>query len=246
MARGFRAADNEFAYSSIMRVELLKRLIARRRKHDLASVTSAMNGAATQDVRAIEVVPVLAALLSKGAPNARTAKMLQLLRAWRANGGSRLDRDGDGKIDAPGAAILDAAWDRMSDAEFGKVLGPKLTDQLAEIFTRWDQPPDHNMFSGWMGYMDKDFRTLLGRTVRGKYSRRYCGGGTLAGCRKAMWAALDAAGKQLAKDQGTPNPRRWRAAAEHIQFAPVPLFEMRYTNRPSGIQQVITFTGHRR
>jgi hypothetical protein len=228
-----------------MRVEMLKRLIAKRRMHDLASVTGAMNGAATQDVRTIELVPVLAKLLSKGAPTPRDARMLKLLQAWRANGGSRLDRNGDEKIDAPGAAILDAAWDRMSNAEFSGVLGPKLTDQLATLVPRFDQPPDHNMFAGWMGYMDKDFRTLLRSKVRGKYSRRYCGGGTLAGCRKAMWAALDAAGRQLTKQQGTPDPSKWRAPAEHLQFAPIPLYQMRYTNRPSGIQQVISFSGHR-
>jgi hypothetical protein len=219
--------------------------LATRGQHDLASVTSAMNAAATQDVRAIELVPVLARLLSKGAPSARDAKMLKLLQAWRAHGGSRLDRDGDGKIDAPGAAILDAAWDPMSVAEFKNVLGRNLTDQLAELIPHFDHPPDKGMFAGWMGYMDKDFRTLLGDAVRGPYSRGYCGGGTLGKCRKAMWAALDKAGDRLAKDQGSADPSKWRIDAENVQFAPVPLREMRYTNRPSGIQQVITFDGHR-
>ena len=30
---------------------------------------------------------------------------------------------------------------------------------------------------GWYGYVIKDLRTLLGRPVRGRYSRLYCGGG---------------------------------------------------------------------
>ena len=45
-----------------------------------------------------------------------------------------------------------------------------------------------------------------------------------------------------------PDPDAWRAdaTAERIKFAPGLLpFTMRYTNRPTGIQQVIDFTGHR-
>ena len=44
-----------------------------------------------------------------------------------------------------------------------------------------------------------------------------------------------------------PNPDKWHSSAslEQIQFSPVNLLTMRYTNRPTGIQQVITFTGHR-
>ena len=48
--------------------------------------------------------------------------------------------------------------------------------------------------------------------------------------------------------QGTSNPDAWRAdaTAERIEFAPGLLpTTMRYTNRPSGIQQVISFNGHR-
>jgi hypothetical protein len=97
-----------------------------------------------------------------------------------------------------------------------------------------------------MGYMDKDFRTLLGKPVSGRYGTRYCGRGDVARCRAALWAALDRAGDTLQATQGA-KPALWRADAtgERIQFSPIPLREMRYTNRPSGIQQVISFTGHR-
>jgi hypothetical protein len=171
--------------------------------------------------------------------------MLELLVDWNRKGGSRLDRDLDGSIDHPGAAILDEAWDGLADAALRPVLGQALEDQLATLISRFDLPPG-GQFSGWMGYMDKDIRTLLGRPVRHPYSRRYCGNGSLAACRAALWAALDAAGDQLQAAQG-PHPAKWRADATHerIQFSPIPLHEMRYTNRPSGIQQVITFTGHR-
>ena len=36
-------------------------------------------------------------------------QMLDLLNQWRQHGGNRLDLNSDGKIDYPGAAIMDAA-----------------------------------------------------------------------------------------------------------------------------------------
>jgi hypothetical protein len=82
--------------------------------------------------------------------------------------------------------------------------------------------------------------------VQGRYNARYCGAGVVATCRDALWAAVDEAGNELAARQG-PDPAGWRASAtaERISFAPGLLkTTIRYTNRPSGIQQVITFTGH--
>ena len=57
---------------------------------------------------------------------------------------------------------------------------------------------------------------------------------------------IDKAGNQLAAKQGS-NPLAWRSSAtrERITFVPGLLpFTMRYTNRPSGIQQVVSFSGH--
>src|SRR4029079_4965116 len=99
-ARGFPGADDQWSYGSIQRVDLLNRNTTKPPKNTLATLTGAMNAAATQDVRAIEFLPVLAEVLKGGpAPNARSQHMLELLEAWRAKGGSRLDRDLDGKID---------------------------------------------------------------------------------------------------------------------------------------------------
>jgi acyl-homoserine lactone acylase PvdQ len=247
-ARNFPAADDQWSYGSIGRVQLLNDNTARRRKHTLATLTGAMNAAATQDVRAMKFVPVLARLLKGGtAPSARATQMLSLLEDWRARGGSRLDRDLDGKIDHPGAAILDTAWNRLADAAMTPVLGKPLADQLDDtLHGRYDLPPG-GQFSGWHMYMSKDIRTLLGEDVRGRFANRYCGAGNLTVCRAALWAALEAAGVELEAAQG-PDPSAWRADAnrERITFLPGILpFTMRYTNRPTGIQQVIEFGGHR-
>jgi hypothetical protein len=216
-------------------------------KWTLPEVTSAMNAAATQDVRAIDTVPLLRRLLVRPqAPNQQTAQMVSLLIAWRQHGGSRLDRDLDGKIDDPGAAIMDAAWPKIADAFMRSKLGPQL-DELDSLFSRFDQPPG-GQYSGWYQYFDRDIRDLLGLPVAKPLNQSYCGGGDLGQCRRVIWQALQAAASDLTAEQGTSNPAAWRAdaTAERISFVPGLLpTTMRYTNRPSGIQQVISFDGHR-
>ena len=218
-ARDFPAADDQWSYGSIGRVQLLNDNTARVRRHTLASLTGAMNAAATQDVRAMKFVPILARLLKGGtAPSARATQMLALLEDWRAKGGSRLDRDLDGKIDHPGAAILDTAWNRLADAALTPVLGKPLADQLDDtLHNRYDLPPG-GQFSGWHMYMSKDIRTLLGENVRGRYANRYCGAGNVNVCRAALWAALEAAGVELEAAQG-PDPSAWRADANRERIS---------------------------
>src|SRR5207247_706675 len=110
-APGFASADNTWWYGSLQRMEMLERRLAAKKKHSPASVVAAMNTAATQDFRALMVLPSVSALLAgSAAPGPRDAQMLKLLESWRTNGASRLDGNLDGTIDDPGAAIMDAAW----------------------------------------------------------------------------------------------------------------------------------------
>ncbi len=242
---GYEAPDDNWSLGAVQRVDLLLRNLGSGRHLAPAKVVSAMNAAATQDVREITLEPVLSKLLHRGrAPSARAAKMLSLLDAWRRNGSSRLDHTGNGKISSPGAAIMDTAWPLLANAWTSAVLGKKLSAELASFNGQYDQPPG-GQYSGWHIYMNKDLRTMLGERVRGKYAVRYCGGGNLKRCRTLLWAAINQAGKRLAAKQG-PNPAKWRASAtaEQISFTPGLLpYKMRYTNRPSGIQQVISFHG---
>jgi hypothetical protein len=200
-------------------------------------------------VRITRVVPTLAALLRTGpAPSPREERMLALLEQWRTEGASRLDRDLDGKIDAPGAAIIDAAWPKLADAVMEPVLGPQLAD-LRGLVPRGDtvNPDGSSFLSSWYGYVEKDLRTLLGRPVRGAFENRYCGLGNLTACRESLWGALAAAGDELAAAQGTNDPAAWRkdARAERIRFLPGFLpFTMRWTNRPT-FQQAMSYGGHR-
>jgi hypothetical protein len=177
-----------------------------------------------------------------------TQQAAELVSAWSAAGGSRLDRDGDGKVDDPGAAVLDAAFRPLATAVLQPVLGD-LTTQLAALEGP-DGAPNHdgNAFgSGWYGYVTKDLRSLLGRPVQQPFSRRYCGNGDLGACRDALWAALQKATQDLAAAQG-PDPTAWRADAnaERITFKPGLIPDtMRWANRPT-FQQVGQYTRHRK
>src|SRR5262249_38466589 len=162
-----------------------------RSKNSLTSVVGAMNAAATQDLRAIDVVPTLqAALKGSAAPSPLDSRMVSLLRSWRDDGGSRLDRNSDGKIDDPGAAIMGAAWPFIADAVMGPILGPQL-NELASLEPRYDQPPG-GQASGWHSYVLKDLRDQFGPKPGAPFKVRYCGAGNAANCRASLWAAIDA------------------------------------------------------
>ena len=243
---GYEAPSDNWSLGAIQRVDLLLNNLGPGRHLTPARITSAMNAAATQDVREMLLEPVLSKLLHGGrAPNARDAEMLALLDTWYRQGGSRLDRTGNGEITAPGAAIMDAAWPLVARAWASAVLGPALTSQFASLESIWEPPP-HGQETTWIPYLYKDLTTMLGMPVRGKYAIRYCGGGNLRRCRSLLWGAIDQAGSTLSRTQG-PNPANWHssATAERIKFVPGLLpYTMRYTNRPTGIQQVLSFGGH--
>jgi hypothetical protein len=206
-----------------------------------------MNASATQDVRAILTVPVLQRLLkATKAPDAQAAKMLSLLVAWRKAGGNLLDLNGDGKIDNPGAAIMNAAWPKIAAAFMRPELGP-LEGEFSGLVSVFDSPPD-GQFSGWYQYFDRDVSKLLHIKQPQPFANDYCGAGNLHRCRQSVWAAIAAAGRTLALQQHSANPSAWHASAtaERITFIPGLLkYTMAYTNRPSGIQQVISFNRHR-
>ena len=248
-AHGFAAADDVFGGNgSAARVDLLdynlKRLQNGAGKWSLASVTAAMNASATQDVRAIRTVPLLADLLKGSqAPNAQAQQMLDLLIQWRANGGNLLDLENDGLIDDPGAAIMQGAWDPIANAFMGTRMSPDELNELDSLFSRFDEPPG-GQYSGWYQYFERDIRELLGKPVSKPFKNAYCGKGNKKACQTSIWNAIAAAGELLTDEQGTADPAAWRASStdQDITFAPGGLIpDIAYTNRPTGIQQVISF-----
>jgi len=248
-AHGFASADDHWSYGSLQRVQMLMlkpKLLHNRRS--VASVVGVMNRAATTDFRGVTIgADLLEVLGGAAAPNPRDAQMLSLLSSWGATGASRLDANLDGKIDDPGAAIMDAAWPRIARAVMTPVLGPLVSE--LETVQPLDDPANNQgsaYDSGWYGYVDKDLRALLGQSVAGPFNEHYCGAGDLAACRASLWAAIDQAGAALQSAQGS-DPAAWRADAqpERIAFSGGLLPDrMRWTNRPT-FQQVISFATHR-
>ena len=247
-ARGYPAADSEWTWGAVQRVDLLWAGIERRRKHTLGSVVGVMNGAATQDLRVMRLWPVVRDVLARGTGTPRAAAAAQVVNAWHGSGGSRLDADLDGKVDSAGAAILDELWPRLAHAVLTPVLDNELRAGLAQHVPN-DPPLDTNgssAYSGWWSYVHKDLRSLLGRPVAGAYATRFCGRGDVARCAASLWAALDETAAVLEAAQGSA-PSEWRrdATKERITFAPGILTRtMRGSNKPT-FQQAITFATHR-
>jgi acyl-homoserine lactone acylase PvdQ len=236
-APGFAAADDNFSYGAVQRVQLLTANV-KRGKNSVVDLVRAMNKAATQDLRVVQVWPEIDRALG-AAPSAADEQLRQRIDAWRAKGASRLDANLDGTVDDPGAALLDAAWPKLADAVLAPVLGP-LTDRLATLMERDDAPnPNGSAYiDGWYGYVSTD--------LRGGFANRYCGGGDRAACAHDLWTALEAAARELAAVQGA-DAAAWRtdATGERIAFAPGLLRNtMRWTNRPT-YQQILSFSGHR-
>ena len=185
-AKNFRTADNEWGtWGSLDRVKLLA---VTKKLNRIQDVVAVMNRAATQDARAALVWPTIARLLTPGTgPNPRAEQAAALLTSWVQRGSSRIDLNLDGKVDDPGAAVMDAAWPRIAKAVMRPVLGD-LTDQLATFDLIDRNAPDTNAGAssnygrGWYSYVQKDLRSLLGDPVKAPFSRRYCGNGDVAAC----------------------------------------------------------------
>jgi hypothetical protein len=87
---------------------------------------------------------------------------------------------------------------------------------------------------GGAAYIAKELGRLVGTPQRAPFKEHYCPAAT---CAAKVWGALDAV---------PGDPDALRATAGRITFRPGLLpATIRYTNRPSGIQQVISFSGHR-
>jgi len=241
-APGWTQGDENHTYGSVHRKELFRGF---PRKAKLQDVVSIMNRAATQDLRVMNVWPTIRAVLGRNAsaPDALTGQAASLLDAWRRHGGSRIDRNLDGKIDDPGAAVMDAAFPLIAQTVLADRLGSTLTDDFAAYVHRDEPPAGRNGSSfgtGWYQYVDKDLRRLLGRKEIGRFNLTYCGRGSLTRCRADLWKAFQQATQQLSMGQGS-TPSAWRADAtkERIIFKPGLISDsMRWTNRPT-FQQVI-------
>ena len=222
-APDWSAADDMYSYGDVFRMQLIRDHItadiaAGGGTMSAAQLVSAMDLAATEDIRIVKLWPIIHRVIGTPAP-AALQNAVNLLQQWYEAGGHRWDLNKTGS-DSNEAAIqiMDAWWPLLLKAEFAPTLGTSLFDQLHAINGFGDATPGGSPSApdealGWYGYTDKDLRDLLVSqrhpmlldpsgsvvstkskptiaSIPGHYSRIYCGGGSLARCRSALDSAL--------------------------------------------------------
>lgn len=248
-AHGFRANDGQWSYGPVYRSQPLDdRIIAAARddrKVDLIELVQAMEDAATVDLRGDKVLPFMLRVI--GMPkDAGLRRVVDLLWKWHRTGAHRADlaKPFNGEYDhAAAVGVMDEWWSRALESVFKPVLG-KAFDDMPISHHNPPGPVGSSMQTGWYGQIQKDLRTILGLPVKGKFSRIYCGNGSLARCRQALEKSLNAAVSELDAQFG-PNPKAWGADEEgdRIQFVTLGVQgqdSMQWQNRPT-FQQVVEF-----
>jgi acyl-homoserine lactone acylase PvdQ len=211
-APGWSAADDKYSYGSVYRMQLIRNFIqqdiAGGKKMGVEQLASAMDEAATQDIRMVQLWPTIKQAL--GTPSTpQLQEAVAKLDSWYADGGHRRDLTNK-DIGAPGAyqhndaiTIMDAWWPKLIEAEFRAGLGNEAFDSI-QAMTGFGgpypgtQPSAPDFADGWYGYVSKDLRDLLaanGQTTTPKapYSRLYCGDGSLATCSQSLQGSLQQA-----------------------------------------------------
>jgi acyl-homoserine lactone acylase PvdQ len=265
-APSWSAADDLYAYSSVARMQLIRNFIeadiAGGKQMGIQQLVSAMDEAATQDIRMVELWPIIKQVL--GTPSSKPLQeAITKLESWAAEGGHRRDLTNKniaqpGKYQNNGAiTIMDAWWPKLVEAEFGSVLGNEGLGAVESMLGfgapyPGSEPGAPDFFGGWYGYVSKDLRALLaanglGTAPAAPYSRTYCGGGSLAACRTALQNSLEKAllvtpaeiyghGACASNAQASCfDMNRWTAVSA-VSVPPFP-----FQNRPT-FQQVIELT----
>jgi acyl-homoserine lactone acylase PvdQ len=200
-APGWAAADDLYFWGSLQRQQMIQAHIradlAHGRKATLEQVVQAMEESATQDLRGLYDLPWMVRAMGRVTdPKLRDA--IALLQRWRAGGAHRRDLDRNGVYDDDAAVtLMDAWWPKAVQAEFGGVLGPAVVKALHDMvpfdaeLDPGASPSAPSFETGWYGYVNKDLRDLLRpRSVRGRWSRVYCGSGSRRRCARALQRSL--------------------------------------------------------
>ncbi len=97
---------------------------------------------------------------------------------------------------------MDTWWPLLVRAEFQPAVGTSLMNFVNSQFNSIQ--PDgirdgtgNGFFAGWEMDVQKDLRQVLKQRVSGRFSRTYCGGGSLKRCRALLTSTLLQAASQL-------------------------------------------------
>ncbi|MEW2115765.1 penicillin acylase family protein [Streptomyces sp. NPDC005474] len=228
-----------------------------------AQLVKAMADAALIDLRAEDVLPKLLRVVnSSTVTDSTAAAAVSKLSTWLAAGAKRTETAAGSKkyADADAIRILDAWWPLLVQAEFQPGLGTDLYTGITANLPIDEAPSaahgptgSHAGSSfqyGWWSYVDKDIRAVLGDQVQGGLTQKYCGGGTLSGCRDILISTLKtAAGKTAAQvypgDKLCAAGNQWCAdSIVQRTLGGIKHNNISWQNRPT-YQQVVEFTSHR-
>jgi hypothetical protein len=257
-APGWSAADNQWGYGPVFRSQLIadrvKADIAGSHKMSIAKLVQSMEEPASEDIRAVQLVPLL--LRAVGHPeSAKLSHALAELRQWHNAGGHRRDLTRSGHDQFTTAIeLMDAWWPRLVSAEFGPMLGSR-TMKAIEALNPVGGITD-GFTEGWYGNVSKDLRTVFSLgSVRGPYSQVYCGDAPghrysrqalrdrcRAALRSSLASALKVTPKQLYGGVCPNDPQPACADQNsYTDISAITLPPFPFQNRPT-FQQVVTVT----
>ena len=224
-APGFSAADSNFAYGPVYRVQSLSdrvKAVLSKGKATQADIINAMEDAGSVDLDGSQLVGPIAAVLHGASLTTRQQQVLNILQQWAADpfwgsgvpGAHRRDRSASGSYEQGNAvAIMDELYPRLAHAVFNPWLDSGQFAQLAGLNPINDLPRAQGSAydGGWEGYLQRSLNQVLGQTTH-PYSQSYCGAGSLAACQSAVKAALQSSIDTLTGTYGTADPSAWSCA----------------------------------
>lgn len=232
-APGWQSSDAEFDYGPVHRSQLLSKKVDALLAEDSpaaptvtrADIVTIMRDAGTQDLRGVEMVPRLLAVM--GDPPAgidpRALDLRERLEIWSDNGAFRRDADGDGEYeDAVAPAIMDAWWPHILDAVFAD-------DGDARRALRLSNGGRDGSSGG---------ASALAATLDGTTQHPFCE----ESCRDELWRSLRLALRDLRAEFKTATVADWKRTVEDDQIeyetlvAGMPTID--WQNRPT-FQQVV-------
>ncbi|MET7352640.1 penicillin acylase family protein [Streptomyces mirabilis] len=228
-----------------------------------SSLTKAMADAALADLRAEDVLPKLLKVINSSTVTDTTAAAaVTKLSDWVTAGAKRKETSAGSKAyaNADAIRILDAWWPLLVKAEFQPGLGTDLYTAFSNNLPIDESPSAAHgptgahagssfQYGRW-SYVDKDIRAVLGESVQGGLSQKYCGGGSLSACRDALISTLKtAAGLTAAQvypgdDQCSAGDQWCADSIVQRTLGGIKHGKITWQNRPT-YQQVVEYTSHR-
>jgi acyl-homoserine lactone acylase PvdQ len=229
-APGFSAADNQYGYGPVYRVQMLTAQIRHQfaihhGKITRADLVQAMETAASQDLDGLTILPAfLAAVRGRPEPPG-VRQMLAALKAWYTDGAHRLLSAPDDTQYEQAAAV--AIMDQLTPAIIKAIFDPLFAAGGSNgngynVFPMgFTNTPDNGgahqgsaYDGGWEGYTQMALDQMVGRKVAEPFGHavtaRLCGTGGLTKCGPELDAALKSTYQALVKaNKGSTDVALW-------------------------------------